>query len=68
MKIKILLTLLLTTLTYGGMATNPHFLAPAVAIQEGNTANRVFKKANPAVVTIRGNSSLGTYLKPTNNY
>jgi serine protease Do len=60
MKTNILFSLLLTTLTYGGIATTPYLLAPAVAIQEGNTANHVFQKANPAVVTVRNNNGHGS--------
>lgn len=59
MKTKILATLLLATLTYGGI--NITDLRPAVAqTLATNTANRVYAKANPAVVTIRGNSKLGS--------
>lgn len=61
MKTNIILTLLLTTLTYTSIATNPHTLAPATAKPiEGNTANRVYARANPAVVTVRGNGGHGS--------
>ncbi len=61
MKTNIVLTLLLATLTYGGIATTSEILAPVVAkTPEGNTANRVFARANPAVVTVRGNGGHGS--------
>ncbi len=56
MKTNIILTLLLTTLTYGSIAANPHTVAPAIA----NTANRVYERANPAVVTVRGINGHGS--------
>ena len=53
MKSKIFTTLLLATLTCGGISTA--YLAPAIAkTPVASTANRVYTKANPAVVTIRG--------------
>lgn len=59
MKTKILATLLLATLTYGGISTT--YLIPAAAkTPVASTANSVYAKANPAVVTIRGNSALGS--------
>jgi serine protease Do len=58
-KNKILATLLLATLTYGGISTN--YLIPAAAkTPVASTANRVYAKANPAVVTIRGNDGWGS--------
>ena len=61
MKTNIILTLLLTTLTYGSIATNPHSLTPASAkTPEASTANRVYARANPAVVTVRGNDGWGS--------
>jgi serine protease Do len=52
-KTKILTTLLLATLTCGGFSTAYHI--PAIAkTPVASTANRVYTKANPAVVTIRG--------------
>lgn len=59
MKTKILATLLLATLTCGGISTAG--LIPAVAQTPlVSTASRVYAKANPAVVTIRGNGKLGS--------
>ena len=59
MKTKLFVTLLLATLTCGGISTA--YLIPATAkTPVANTANRVYTKANPAVVTIRGNSALGS--------
>jgi serine protease Do len=67
MKTNLILTLLLTTLTYGSIAVAPHTLAPAVA--NGNTANRVFEKANPAVVTVRGTDGHGSgFIISANGY
>jgi serine protease Do len=61
MKTNIILTLLLTTLTYGGISTSTHTLAPAIARTPGGTsANRVYERVNPAVVMIRGASDLGS--------
>jgi serine protease Do len=58
-KTKILTALLLATLTCGGFSTA--YLTPAAAkTPVANTANRVYARANPAVVTIRGNSALGS--------
>jgi serine protease Do len=70
MKINILLTLLLTTLTYTGITTNPHTLPPATAkTPEANTANRVYETANPAVVMIRGNNIWGSgFIISANGY
>ena len=59
MKTKLFVTLLLATLTCGGFSTA--YLIPAAAkTPVANTANRVYTKANPAVVTIRGNSASGS--------
>jgi serine protease Do len=59
MKTKIFATLLLATLTYGAFSTAN--LIPAVAkTPVTTTANRVYTKVNPAVVTIRGNTNLGS--------
>lgn len=59
MKTKILTALLLATLTCGGFSTAD--LIPAAAkTPVANTANRVYAKANPAVVTIRGNGAHGS--------
>jgi serine protease Do len=59
MKNKILATLLLATLTCGGISTA--YLIPAAAkTPVASTANRVYAKANPAVVTIRGKSGWGS--------
>ena len=53
MKTKLFVTLLLATLTCGGFSTA--YLIPAAAkTPVANTANRVYTKANPAVVAIRG--------------
>jgi serine protease Do len=61
MKTNIILTLLLTTLTYGGISTNTHTIAPAVArTPEASIASRVYERVNPAVVMIRGNTALGS--------
>jgi serine protease Do len=57
MKTRIFTTLLLATLTYSGITTQ---LQTRPAIAETNTANRVFAKANPAVVTIRNNNGHGS--------
>jgi serine protease Do len=58
-KTKILATLLLATLTCGGISTS--YLIPAAAKTPATTtANRVYEKANPAVVTIRGNDAYGS--------
>jgi serine protease Do len=58
-KTKILATLLLATLTCGGISTS--YLIPAAAkTPAATTANRVYEKANPAVVTIRGNNVHGS--------
>ena len=59
MKTQILTTLLLATLTCGGFSTA--YLIPAAAkTPVASTANRVYAKANPAVVMIRGNSGHGS--------
>ncbi len=59
MKTKILATLLLATLACGGISTAD--LIPAAAkTPVASTANRVYAKANPAVVTIRGNDGWGS--------
>ena len=59
MKTKILATLLLATLTCGGISTAD--LIPAAAkTPAASTANRVYDKANPAVVTIRNNNGHGS--------
>ncbi|MFM2305061.1 MAG: hypothetical protein RLZZ135_2473 [Cyanobacteriota bacterium] len=61
MKTKILTTLLLATLTCGGISTI--YLIPATAKTPAattTTANRVYEKANPAVVTIRNNNGHGS--------
>ena len=70
MKTNLILTLLLTTLTYTGITTNPHTLLPATAkTPEANTANRVYEKANPAVVMIRGINGWGSgFIISTNGY
>jgi serine protease Do len=61
MKTNLIVTLLLTTLTYGGISTNPHMLAPAVAkTPAGSVASRVYERVNPAVVMIRGATDLGS--------
>ncbi len=61
MKTNIILTLLLTTLTYGGISTNTHIIAPAVArTPEASIASRVYEQVNPAVVMIRGTTNLGS--------
>jgi S1-C subfamily serine protease len=61
-KTKIPIALLLATITCGGVSTA--YLIPATAKTPAatttTTANRVYDKANPAVVTIRGNSALGS--------
>jgi serine protease Do len=58
-KTQISIALLLATLTCGGFSTT--YLIPAAAkTPVANTANRVYVRANPAVVTIRGNSALGS--------
>jgi serine protease Do len=58
-KPKILATLLLATLTCGGIGTT--YLIPATAKTPATSiANRVYATANPAVVTIRGNSAWGS--------
>ncbi len=61
MNAKIFNTLLLATITWGG--TSAAYLIPAAAKTPAATttiANRVYDRANPAVVTIRGNSDLGS--------
>jgi serine protease Do len=61
MKTNLIVTLLLTTLTYGGISTNPHSLAPAIAkTPESSIASRVYERVNPAVVMIRGATDLGS--------
>jgi serine protease Do len=56
---KLITALLLATLTCGGITTaDLHPIAAKTLI--ANTANRVYAKANPAVVTIRGNSGWGS--------
>jgi serine protease Do len=58
-KTKTFATLLLATLTCGGISTAD--LIPAAAkTPAASTANRVYTKANPAVVTIRGNKGWGS--------
>jgi serine protease Do len=60
MNTKIFTTLLLATLTYSGITSQ---LQPRPAIArppETNTANRVYTKANPAVVTVRSNRGWGS--------
>jgi serine protease Do len=58
MKTNILLALLLTTLTCGTITTQlPSH--PAIA-KPTNTANRVYDKANPAVIMIRGANARGS--------
>ena len=59
MKTKFFVTLLLATLTCGGFNAAYHIPATAKT-PVTNTANRVYTKANPAVVMIRGNSALGS--------
>jgi serine protease Do len=60
MKTNILLTILLTTLTSGGITTQLP-TSPAIAKPIAtNTANRVYDKANPAVITIRGANARGS--------
>jgi serine protease Do len=60
MKTKIFTTLLLATFTYSGITTQLQ-TRPAIArTPEANTANRVYAKANPAVVTVRHNNGHGT--------
>ena len=68
MKTKLFVTLLLATLTCGGFSTAD--LIPAAAkTPVANTANRVYTKANPAVVMIRGNSALGSgFIISTDGY
>jgi serine protease Do len=60
MKTKIFTTLLLATLTCGSITTqlptHPAIAKPAPT----NTANRVYAKANPAVVTVRSNNGHGS--------
>ncbi|WP_310414980.1 trypsin-like peptidase domain-containing protein [Chamaesiphon sp. OTE_8_metabat_110] len=59
MKTKIFASLLLATLTCSGFSTA--YLIPAVAkTPAATTANRVYAKANPAVVMIRGNKGWGS--------
>jgi serine protease Do len=59
MKSKILTTFLLSTLTFGSITANPDLLVNAKT-PVSTTANRVYKKSSPAVVTIRGNRGQGT--------
>jgi serine protease Do len=59
MQNKILTTFLLSTLTFGSIAANPDVIVNAKT-PVSTTANRVYKKSSPAVVTIRGNYGLGT--------
>ena len=70
MNTKILTTLLLATLTCGGMSAA--YLIPATAKTPAAAitgANRVYDRANPAVVTIRGNSNLGSgFIISTDGY
>ena len=70
MKTNIVLTLLLTTLTYGGIGTSPHTLTPAVArTPEVSIASRVYEQVNPAVVMIRGATNLGSgFIISTDGY
>ncbi len=69
MKTNLIFTFLLTTLTYTGITT-PHTLPPATAkTPEANTANRVYDKANPAVVMIRGINGWGSgFIISANGY
>jgi serine protease Do len=61
MKSNIILSLLLTTFTYGGISTNPYSVAPALARPtETSIATRVYEQVNPAVVMIRGIKALGS--------
>lgn len=61
MKTNLIVTLLLTTLTYGGISTTPQMLAPAIAkTPAGSVASRVYERVNPAVVMIRGATDLGS--------
>jgi serine protease Do len=58
-KTNILTTLLLATLTYGSISTAA--IVPAIAKPPAvNTANSVYSQANPAVLTVRGNSLYGS--------
>jgi serine protease Do len=59
-KTKILATLLLATLTCGGISTADLIPAAAKTPAASSTANRVYNKANLAVVTIRGNTVWGS--------
>ena len=69
-KTKILTALLLATLTCGGMSAAD--LIPATAKTPAATttsANRVYDRANPAVVTIRNNNGHGSgFIISTNGY
>ena len=61
MKNNLILTLLLTTFTYSGIAISPQSIVPAVARPpEASIASRVYAQVNPAVVMIRGTTSLGS--------
>jgi serine protease Do len=70
MKSNIIISLLLTTLTYGGISTNPYSIAPAIAkTPESITASRVYEQVNPAVVMIRGGTNLGSgFIISTDGY
>ncbi len=59
MKTKIFATLLLATLTCGGIST-ADIIPAAAKTPAASTANRVYTQANPAVVTIRGNGVWGS--------
>jgi serine protease Do len=59
MKTKILTTVLLASLTCGGISAT-YFIPASAKTPVANTANRVYERANPAVVTIRGNNAWGT--------
>jgi serine protease Do len=59
MNAKILITLLLATVTCGGIST-AYFIPASAKTPEATTANRVYERANPAVVTIRGTNAWGT--------
>ncbi|PSB40441.1 S1C family serine protease [Chamaesiphon polymorphus] len=59
MNAKIIASLLITSLTCTGISISPP--TPAIAKPPAPTiANRVYARANPAVVTIRGNSGHGS--------
>ena len=60
MKTKIFTILLLATLTCGGVSTAYLIPAAAKTPAASTAANRVYAKANPAVVTIRNNNGHGS--------